>query len=110
MKNDWHCSLDDVLAGIPDPTTGKRSSFPVRHGTMRTGLYTPAGTDPQEPHDQDEIYIIHSGQGRFRRGSESIDVKPGDILFVPARMEHRFEDFSDGFKAWVVFWGPSGGE
>jgi len=25
-------------------------------------------------------------------------------------MEHRFVDFTDDFTAWVVFYGPSGGE
>jgi hypothetical protein len=34
----------------------------------------------------------------------------GDMLFVPARMEHRFEDFSDDFATWVMFYGPAGGE
>jgi hypothetical protein len=32
------------------------------------------------------------------------------MLFVPAGVEHRFEDFSDDFAVWVVFWGPDGGE
>ncbi|NQW12242.1 MAG: cupin domain-containing protein [Alphaproteobacteria bacterium] len=110
MDHDWHAGLEDVLAGIPDPATGKRSSFPIRHGTMRTGLYAPVGSDAQEPHDQDEIYIVLSGTGRFRRGAESVEFKPGDVLFVPARMDHRFEVFSDDFQTWVVFWGPAGGE
>jgi len=32
------------------------------------------------------------------------------VLFVPARVEHRFEEFSDDFATWVIFWGPKGGE
>ncbi len=31
-------------------------------------------------------------------------------LFVPAHATHRFEEFTDDFAAWVVFWGPQGGE
>ncbi len=34
----------------------------------------------------------------------------GDVLFVPAGVAHRFEDFSDDFGTWVVFYGPEGGE
>lgn len=34
----------------------------------------------------------------------------GDVLFVPAGVEHRFEDFSDDLAGWVVFYGPEGGE
>ena len=29
---------------------------------------------------------------------------------TPARVEHRFEDFSDDFAVWVIFYGPEGGE
>jgi mannose-6-phosphate isomerase-like protein (cupin superfamily) len=34
----------------------------------------------------------------------------GDVLFVPAGEEHRFERFSDDLILWAVFWGPEGGE
>jgi mannose-6-phosphate isomerase-like protein (cupin superfamily) len=37
-------------------------------------------------------------------------VEPGEVLFVPAGIEHRFEDFSDDFATWVFFYGPEGGE
>jgi hypothetical protein len=32
------------------------------------------------------------------------------VLFVAAGVPHRFEEFSRDFAAWVVFWGPKGGE
>ncbi len=32
------------------------------------------------------------------------------MLFVAAGAEHRFEDFTQDFAAWVVFYGPEGGE
>jgi len=32
------------------------------------------------------------------------------VIFVEAGVEHRFEDFTDDFETWVVFWGPQGGE
>jgi mannose-6-phosphate isomerase-like protein (cupin superfamily) len=35
---------------------------------------------------------------------------PGDALFVPAGMKHRFENFSDDFATWIMFYGPEGGE
>lgn len=111
MTTQWKISLEKVEALLPPKgTDGTRSTFPITNGSMRTGLYAPVGTDPQKPHEQDEIYIILSGTGMFLRGEERQPFKPGDILFVPAHMEHRFEDFSDDFKTWVVFWGPKGGE
>ena len=43
-------------------------------------------------------------------GSERHGFAPGDMLFVPAGTVHRFEDFSDDFATWVIFYGPEGGE
>jgi len=82
----------------------------LEHGTMELGFYKPDGTDPQQPHEQDEIYIIQSGTGWFVCGDERRPFEPGEALFVPAGVVHRFEDFSDDFGAWVVFYGPDGGE
>ena len=82
----------------------------LAHGTMELGFYKPDGVDPQNPHDQDEIYIVRSGTGIFVCGDERRPFEAGEALFVPAGVVHRFEAFSDDFGAWVVFYGPSGGE
>ena len=37
-------------------------------------------------------------------------LKLNDVLFVPAGIVHRFEQFTDDFKVWVIFYGPDGGE
>ncbi len=80
------------------------------HGTMELGYYRPVDTDEQQPHEQDEIYIVHTGFGVFQLGDEYIEFGPGDALFVRAGVEHRFIEFSEDFGTWVVFWGPPGGE
>ena len=41
---------------------------------------------------------------------ETRDFAAGELLFVPAGVEHRFLDFSDDFVTWVLFYGPEGGE
>jgi len=35
---------------------------------------------------------------------------PGDALFVPAGVEHRFTRFTPDFVTWVIFYGTKGGE
>lgn len=87
-----------------------RSSTVFTNGSMRLLVYAPRGEDPQEPHDQDEIYVIQSGSGWFVNGEDRHRFGPGDALFVHAGVEHRFEEFSDDLSMWVVFWGPEGGE
>ena len=100
---------------LPGPATpgwpqGERFAAGFRHGTMRIELYAPLGHDPQTPHTQDELYFIVSGRGQFLRGETVISFGPGDALFVPAGVVHRFENFSNDFVTWVVFYGPVGGE
>ena len=43
------------------------------------------------------------------RGCLCFMLEAGDLLFVPAHVEHRFERFSDDFRTWVIFFGPQGG-
>ena len=47
-----------------------------------------------------------SGSGNFRVGDRVDAFAPGALLYVAARETHRFEDFTDDFAAWVVFYGP----
>lgn len=82
----------------------------LEHGTLELGFYRPKGADLQQPHDRDEVYIVLSGSGWFRLGDERRPFQAGEALFVPAGRDHRFEDFSADFGAWVIFYGPPGGE
>jgi mannose-6-phosphate isomerase-like protein (cupin superfamily) len=82
----------------------------MKHGTMSVEYFAPVKVDTQAPHQQDELYVIARGHGHFNRNDEVLECKAGDVLFVPAGMEHRFERFSDDFATWVIFYGPQGGE
>ena len=82
----------------------------LAHGTMELGYYKPDGVDPQQPHTRDELYIVQSGSGYFVNGESRQPFEAGEALFVPAGVVHRFEDFTPDFAAWVIFYGPEGGE
>ena len=82
----------------------------MRHGTLELGFYRPRNVDDQDPHNRDEVYIVQSGSGYFVLGDERRPFESGEALFVPAGVTHRFEDFSADFAAWVIFYGPMGGE
>lgn len=88
----------------------KKFTTVLQHGSMQVQYFTPENIDTQTPHLQDEIYIITSGHSSFYRDGETTVCKTGDVLFVPAGMEHRFINFSTDFATWVIFYGPSGGE
>jgi len=100
--------MADRLATLP--ADDERYAIALEHGTLEVGVYAPRGEDPQSPHTRDEVYVVVHGRGLFRRGDAVAPFGPGDLLFVPAGQTHRFERFSDDFAAWVIFYGPEGGE
>lgn len=94
---------------LPLPA-GNLAAPVLAHGSMLVEHYAPRGNDTQRPHTRDEIYVVIAGTGSFINGSERHPFAPGDMIFVPAGVVHRFEDFSPDFATWVIFYGPEGGE
>lgn len=108
--NHWMFGLAEAFDKLPDDTDTFRFHYGLKHGSMKVGLYAPRHEDKQSPHRQDELYIVINGTGDFVKNGARIAFKPGDVLFVEAFTEHRFENFSADFATWVIFWGPDGGE
>ena len=109
MNEAGHVTIKESLARLPG-AAGERFATMLEHGTLRVEIYAPRGHDPQTPHEQDEIYIVMDGTGDFINGDDRHAFGKGDVLFVPAGVEHRFEAFSDDLAVWVIFYGPIGGE
>ena len=112
-------ALAELLSRLPTVPSG---AYPegtpfvraLAHGSMSVELYAPGsnadGRDRQQPHAQDELYVVQRGCATLRLGATTFGAEPGDVLFVPAGAEHRFESFSPDFATWVIFYGPDGGE
>lgn len=77
----------------------------LRVPAMSVGRYRiPAGgDDPQEPHAEDEVYVVLAGRGILRAESGDALAVPGATLFVPAGEEHRFVEIEEGLDVVVVF-------
>jgi mannose-6-phosphate isomerase-like protein (cupin superfamily) len=108
-------SISQALArppGAPTSTYPEGAPFVrmMAGGSMSVEVYAPKGTDLQQPHAQDELYFIHTGTGQLVINGQRFDANAGDAFFVAAGVEHRFENFSQDFVTWVVFYGPQGGE
>lgn len=80
------------------------------HGSLEVEIFSPKGIDDQQPHNRDEIYVIVKGRGEFVHGEARETVGPGDFIFIPAGLVHRFENFGNDLVVWVMFFGPDGGE
>ena len=128
---------DEVLTRSPilcvTPDDGRQA--PLLPGEVSARLFSEGAIEvrwyaPKEPsehgaHDRDELYFVSSGNAVFvraedttpfgdepalpMRGTERVAVQPGDVLYVPAGTEHRFEAMSPDFGTWAVFTGPEGG-
>ena len=107
----FRATVDQAVAKLPGPDEGLlRSATLFERGSLLLKFYAPRGHDPQAPHEQDELYVVVSGSGEFVNGDARHAFGPGDTLFVPAGVPHRFENFTDDFRTWVIFYGPEGGE
>ncbi|OEU96063.1 cupin domain-containing protein [Streptomyces oceani] len=75
---------------------------------MSAGLYAlDKGTvDTQQPHQQDEMYVVMSGRGSLTVGDETTQVARGSVVYVPARVPHRFHHISEDLRVLVVFSPP----
>ncbi len=82
----------------------------IRSGTLSTGLYVlPAGgIDEQQPHTEDEVYVVIAGGSLFTAGEETREIRAGDVLFVAAGVPHHFHDISEELRIIVVFAPPEG--
>ena len=105
----FHLTVEQAVAQLERE---KQKPFAVlmKHGTMSIEYFAPKIAGTQTPHSQDEIQVIAPGEATFFRDGERVNCKTGDVLFVPAQMEHHFENFSDDFATWVIFYGKEGGE
>ncbi len=77
----------------------------LRIPPLSAGVYRLAAgsADPQEPHNEDEVYFVVKGRARVRVGEEDAAVEAGSIVFVGARVEHRFHDITEDLELLVLF-------
>lgn len=92
----------------PEPGEGRRYTEELRVPDLSVGTYCiPAGgKDTQQPHTEDEVYVVTAGRARLTADSGTVDVGPGSVLFVPAGERHRFTDITEDLTV-LVFFGPA---
>ncbi len=108
MKKMCFFTQDDLTSH--QRSTGQRYFEFLRVPDMSAGLYVlPAGSvDGQQPHSEDEIYVIMVGRGEFTCEGETRPVAPGDVIYVPAHADHRFHDIAEDLQI-LVFFAPAEG-
>ena len=75
----------------------------VRHIEAGVIVLKPGQKDTQAPHDSDELYYVVRGSGFIQLAADNMGIGPGSIVFVPAKMKHRFCGNKDELVVLYVF-------
>ncbi len=95
-----------LAAALALPVTPGRSAEVFVDGDLEVRFAARPTNGPQTPHLRDELYVVASGTSRYRVEDRVSTVGPGDLLFCAAHTAHGFEDPSEDFRVWVLFYGP----
>ena len=95
-----------LAAALALPRTPGRSAEVFVDGDLELRFAARPTNGPQVPHLRDELYFVASGTGRYRVEKTVTPVGVGDVLFCAAHVPHGFEETSEDFSVWVLFYGP----
>jgi len=75
-----------------------------RSAGLEIGVYVLVAPEPdrQQPHDDDEVYVVLEGTGVLTVEGHPTLVGPGQAIFVPAHAEHQFTAY-EGLSVLVIF-------
>jgi mannose-6-phosphate isomerase-like protein (cupin superfamily) len=95
-------AIKDRLAG----GTGGYQVAPSSPG-LELGVYVLVAPEPdrQQPHADDEVYVVLEGHGTLEIDGEAVPLTEGEAVFVPAGAEHRFTGY-ENLSVLVIFARP----
>ncbi|HVF30906.1 MAG TPA: cupin domain-containing protein [Pyrinomonadaceae bacterium] len=101
-------TIDKLLSQLPLPANEKWKEGvwdvePFEKDGVTLVFFAPKGTDYQTLHDEDEFYFIARGTGKLVVDTEVFDCTAGDAFFVAAKVPHHFEEFTEDFATWAIF-------
>jgi mannose-6-phosphate isomerase-like protein (cupin superfamily) len=85
-------------------TTGGGYEIVHESPGLEVGVYVLVAPEPdrQQPHEDDELYVVLEGSGVLEVEGESTAVEEGSAVFVPAGADHRFIGY-EGLSVLVIF-------
>ena len=74
---------------------------------LELGVYVLVAPEPdrQQPHEDDEVYVVLEGTGVLEIEGETVELKEGQAAFVPAGADHRFVGYEQ-LSVLVIFAKP----
>ena len=76
---------------------------------LEIGVYVLVAPEPdrQQPHADDEVYVVLEGTGVLDVEGTTVDLREGHAVFVPAGADHRFSAY-ERLSVLVIFERGSG--
>jgi mannose-6-phosphate isomerase-like protein (cupin superfamily) len=95
-----------AVAEAKDRLLGAGGGYEIVHESpgLELGVYVLVAPEPdrQQPHADDEVYVVLEGSGVLEVGGESGPVSEGVAVFVEAGAEHRFTAYEQ-LSVLVIF-------
>ena len=93
------------IAGV-QARLGAEGGYEVVHSSpgLELGVYVLVAPEPdrQQPHEDDEIYVVLAGAGVLEVEGKPVELREGHAVFVPAGAEHRFSGY-ESLSLLVIF-------
>ena len=72
---------------------------------LSCGIYhlSKGSEDPQQPHDEDEVYYVLAGKGQFTSETGVQTLESGSVIYVAREVEHRFQNIEQDLTLLVFF-------
>jgi mannose-6-phosphate isomerase-like protein (cupin superfamily) len=94
------------IGDVKERLAAAGGGFEIVHESpgLELGVYVLVAPEPdrQQPHADDEIYVVLEGSGVLEVEGESVPVKEGDAVFVQAGADHRFSAY-EHLSVLVIF-------
>lgn len=106
-ESDWLVfQLDQLAAGVERKGLSFREF--LRTPSLSCSIYhLPAGSeDMSKAHEEDELYIVLSGQAQLRVGETEHRVTKGTLMYVRAASNHAFFDIKEDLTVLACFGAP----
>jgi mannose-6-phosphate isomerase-like protein (cupin superfamily) len=101
-----HTAQPFDIAGARERLAAGAGGYEVVHRSagLEIGVYVLVAPEPdkQQPHEDDEVYVVLEGSGMLEVEREKIELREGHALFVPAGAEHRFVGY-ERLSVLVIF-------
>jgi mannose-6-phosphate isomerase-like protein (cupin superfamily) len=82
------------VAAVKDRLREAGGGYEIVHESagLELGVYVLVAPEPdrQQPHEDDEIYVVFEGEGVLEVEGEAVPVREGSAVFVEAGADHRF--------------------